>query len=217
LLGDYADYYAINGHGPKDPRVIQSLQDEVNDVNLGLDQLDKLFPKAKKYYIQGNHEFRLERYIQNRCPEIFGFVDSQDLFKIRQRPNWTWVPYGPNQKTRILGSHLWARHEPLASSAKATASKALCSIVYGHLHRIEQSHITGMEGKEHVAFSCGWLGQKKADEIFGYVKSHHQWQLGFGLVYVDPKTKNFYHQIIHILDNYTCVVNGKLYKYEKAK
>jgi len=215
LLGDYADMYDINGHGPKDPRIAQTLQDEVNDVNSGLDELDKLFPYAKKYYIQGNHEFRLERYIQNRCPEIFGFVSCQDLFKIRERKNWTWVPYGPSQKTRILGSKLWAKHEPLASSAKATASKALCSLVYGHIHRIEQSHITGMEGEEHVCFSVGWLGQKKADEVFGYVKSHHQWQLGFGLVWVDPKTKNFYHQIVHILDNYTCVVNGKLYSYEK--
>ena len=27
LLGDYADMYDINGHGPKDPRIAQTLQD----------------------------------------------------------------------------------------------------------------------------------------------------------------------------------------------
>lgn len=217
IMGDYADTYNLSGHGPKDPRIIETLKDEVDDVNAGLDELDKLFPYAKKYYISGNHEFRMARYIQNRCPEIFGFVDCVELFKINQRKNWTWINYGPTQKTRVLESKLFIRHEPIGSSAKATASKALCSIAWGHTHKIEESHITGLNGEEHVAFSCGWLGQKKADEIFGYCKSHQQWQLGFGLVYVDPVTKNFYHQIIHILDNYTCVAGGRIFKYEKNK
>ena len=29
---------------------------------------------------------------------------------------------------------------------------------------------------------------------------------------MDEKTKYFYHEKIHILDNYTCVVNGKIFK-----
>jgi hypothetical protein len=85
-------------------------------------------------------------------------------------------------------------------------------VVYGHIHRIEESHIVGLDGTNHVAFSVGWLGDKRKDKIFNYVKGHWQWQLGFGLVWVDPATNYFYHQKIHILDNYTCVVNGKKYK-----
>jgi hypothetical protein len=72
-----------------------------------------------------------------------------------------------------------------------------------------------MDGTNHVAFSVGWLGDKNQDLIFNYVKNHHQWQLGFGLVYVNEKTRYFYHQKIHILEQgnkYSCVVNGKLYE-----
>jgi hypothetical protein len=69
-----------------------------------------------------------------------------------------------------------------------------------------------MDGTQHVAFSVGWLGDKSLDKIFGYVKTHHDWQLGFGLVTVDMVSGYFYHDIVPILDNYTCVVNGKIYR-----
>ena len=156
-----------------------------------------------------------ERYLLNKCPELFGITEFKRLIKIDQRKNWHFIPYGPNQQYQVLGSYLKARHEPLASSAKATSAKALCSLVYGHVHRIEESHIVGLDSTNHVSFSVGWLGDKRNDKIFGYVKNHHQWQLGFGLVYVDPKTRMFYHQKIHILENdgkYSCVVNGKYYE-----
>jgi hypothetical protein len=208
ILGDYADIYNLTGHG-KDAGVVNSLVNEIDDVNEGLDELDFLFPKSKKVYLQGNHEYRFERYINSKCPELFGITQFDHLIKIPQRTNWKYINYGPNQSYKVLDSKLTARHEPLASSAKATASKALCSLVYGHIHRIEESHLVGLDGTNHVCFSVGWLGDKRNDKIFGYVKSHHQWQLGFGLAYVDEKTGYFYHQKIHILDDYTCVVNGK--------
>lgn len=211
ILGDYGDIYNLTGHG-KDASVVTGLVDEIADINSGLDEMDELFPIVKKVYIQGNHEFRFERYINNKCPELFGVTQFDFLIKIPERKNWSYINYGPNQEYAVMGSKLTARHEPLASSAKATASRALCSLVYGHIHRIEESHLVGLDGTNHVCFSVGWLGDKRMDKIFGYVKGHHQWQLGFGLAYVDEKTGYFYHQKIHILDNYTCVVNGKIFK-----
>lgn len=212
ILGDYGDIFFLNGHGSKDPYSRSLLTDEIEIINKKLDEIDRLFPKAKKVYLQGNHEYRFERYLLKNCPELFGITEFRFLIKMNQRFNWKYVNYGPNQKHKVLGSHLNARHEPLGKSASATSSKAMCSIVFGHTHRIEESHSVGFDGTNHVSFSVGWLGDKSLDKIFGYVKTHHQWQLGFGLVWVDPKTKYFYHQKVHILDNYTCVVNGKLYR-----
>lgn len=212
ILGDYADIYSLNSHGGKNPVLPTTLVEEIEDVNKGLDELDMLFPRAKKIFIQGNHEYRFERYILDKCPELFGVTEFSNLINIQKRYNWKFIHYGPNQMYDVGGSYLKARHEPLASSAKATASKALCSLVYGHIHRIEESHLVGLDGTNHVCFSVGWLGDKSLDKIYGYVKGHHQWQMGFGLVYVDPATRYFYHQKIHIMDNYTCLINGKLYK-----
>lgn len=213
ILGDYADFYGVNSHG-RHPSLMHTLLEEVERVIMRLDELDKLFPDSKKIFLEGNHEYRLERYIQNMAPGLFGVTDTQSILKIDNRPNWQFVPYGPRQMHSVLGSHLRARHEPAGSSAKATASKALCSLVYGHIHRLEESHAVGLDGTNHVAFSVGWLGDKNLDKVFGYVKNHHQWQLGFGIVRVDTDTRIFYHQKIHILNigrKYSCVVDGKYY------
>ena len=212
ILGDLADFYFASGHGPKHPKLLNSTVEEVDSVNAFLDLLQSSFPSAKKKYIEGNHENRLTRFCQNKCPELFGYIDAQTLFKIQNRPGWQWVTYCPNQRTQVLNSKLFARHEPFGSSAKATASRALCSLVYGHIHRIESSFVVGLDGKEHIAFSVGWLGDKRKDQIFGYVKGHAQWQLGFGLVFVDTKTGMFYPQAVHIIEKagrVSCVVNGK--------
>lgn len=210
LYGDYADFYAIHQHGNKHPRLPSLLEKEIESVNDGLDELELLFPDASKTYIEGNHEFRLERFLVNQAPALYGIINCKTLFNIKER-GWKWVPYGPDQKVRVLNSHLYARHEALGTSTKVTAAKGMCSICYGHIHRIEEGHMVGLDGKEHVVFSCGWLGNKKL-KVYNYVKTHHQWQLGFALVYVDPKTKNFYHQIVHIKEDYTCMVNGKRFK-----
>lgn len=212
VLGDYADFYCISSH-PRSPAVKRRLLlEEVTEVNRHLDQLDNLFPKARKVFIEGNHEHRLERYLEQKAPELLGVTSTEHIFDLNRRKNWRFVPYGPNQLHKILGSYLHAKHEPSGNSAQVAARKALCSLVYGHIHRIEESHVVGLLGTNHVCFSVGWLGDKSQDKVYGYVKGHHQWQLGFGIAYVDPKTGYFYHEKIHILDNYTCVVNGKIFR-----
>lgn len=214
ILGDYADFYAVSSHS-KDPRVANLLLDEISMVNQRLDELDKFFPEANKVYLEGNHEFRLERYLIDRAPALFGVTETRFLFDFDKRPNWRFIPYTPNQKHSVLESYLYAKHTPLSNSAKATVTKALCSLVYGHIHSMEENHIVGMNGDNHVAFSVGWLGDKSKDLVFNYVKNHHQWQLGFGLVYVDQKTRCFYHQKIHMIEHknkISCVVNGVKYE-----
>ncbi len=214
VLGDLADFYFASGHGPKDPKLLNTTIEEVEAVNAFLDQLDKEFPQAKKKYLEGNHEYRLTRFIQNRCPELFGFTDCQTLFKLQSRPGWQWISYGPTQRTSVLGSKLYARHEPFGTSAKQTASRALCSLVYGHIHRIESSYVVGLDKKSHIAFSVGWLGNAKFDKIFGYVKATPQWQLGFGLVHADVSTGIFYPNAVQIIEHgakVSCVVGGKRY------
>lgn len=215
FLGDLADFYYISGHGPRHPSMIGHLKTEVDACNAFFDLIDKKYPRAKKTFIEGNHEFRLERYIQNKAPELFGLVDLETLFKMRARPGWRMIGYGPRQRVRVMGSSLWAKHEPSSNSAQASARKSMRNLVYGHIHRIEESHAAALDDDNYVNFSVGWLGDKRKDQVFGYVKNNHAWQLGFGLVYVDPKTKIFYHQKIHILEiggKLSCMVNGKRFE-----
>lgn len=211
ILGDYADFYNVSSH-QKDPRILQHLIGEVEDVKAGLDEIDKILPRAKKVYIEGNHENRLERFLVSNAPALFGITSTMHLLDLNRRFNWTFIPYGPKQNYKVLKSKLSAKHTPIANNAQLTARKAMCSVAYGHIHRIEQAYAVGMDGTQHVAFSCGWLGDVSQDIVYGYVKNHHEWQLGFALVWVDEDSGYFYHQIVQIMDDYTCVVNGKRYQ-----
>lgn len=210
ILGDYADFYAVSRY-KKNPRIPSMLETEIESVNEGLDEIDEAFPDAKKVFIEGNHELRLETYLIESAPALFGITCCELLFKLDKRPKWSWIPWTPSQQYKVMGTDLYARHRPHASTAKGTASKALVNIVYGDIHRAEEAHTVGLDGKDYVAWCPGWLGDKRKEEIFGYVNGHHQWQTGFGLVASDGK--NFYHQSINIKEDNTCVVNGKKYKY----
>lgn len=210
ILGDYADWYAVNAHG-KHPAFTHVLVEEINQVRKELERLTKMFPKVKKVFVAGNHEHRLERYIYNNAPELFGLIDTPTVLSL-DKLGWEYIPYGSNQKYSVMGSKLYARHEPLGGgvhAASGTVDKAGCSMVFGHIHRIQQYRKVFITGEDHMAACVGWLGDKN-HPVMGYLKTHAQWQLGFGLVNV-VDNGNFFLDTKHIID-YTTFHNGKLYK-----
>jgi len=71
ILGDYADFYAVSSHG-KDPSVAALLIDEIADVLKLLNEIDVNFKGVKKYDIQCNHEWRLERDLNDQAAAIVG-------------------------------------------------------------------------------------------------------------------------------------------------
>lgn len=212
ILGDYADFYSINAHG-KAPHINIKLKDEIYEVHQRLKELSDLFPKAKKVFIEGNHEFRLARYIANKCPDLFDLLTIPELFKLGEY-GFDFVPYGPNQQVRVLNSHLFARHEPISGGvhvAHGSVVKAGKSVIFGHTHRIQESQVVSIDGDNYRGISSGWLGDKNhEDGVFNYVKNHHQWAQGFSIVTVLPDG-TWFNQLVHIIDN-KCVVDGFLYE-----
>lgn len=210
ILGDYADFYNVSSHG-KSPGILETLQDEISACLFRLGQLADMYPKAKKVFIQGNHEYRLERFINNHAKELFGIITTEDILELSSF-GFEYVPYGPNQLYPVLGSRLHARHEPLSGGihvAHGTVTKALKSVIFGHTHRIQESQIVAIDGENYRGISAGWLGNKYHD-VFNYVKHHHQWALGFSIV-TALNNGLWFNDLIHIID-YKCVTNGFLYE-----
>lgn len=210
LLGDYADFISVSSHDKGDPRLPQLLTAEIESVNQGLDEFDRLFPKAKKVFLEGNHEFRLEKYIYKNAPALFGLTEIEALFQIAQRPLWSYRSYGRNQAYRVLGTELHARHTPLASSVDSSLKRAMTSHCFGHIHRIVESRCVGLDGRTHVAFAPGWLGDPRS-KAFDYLSLPANWQWGFALV-SSSSTKEFHHEIIHIRKDFSCLAHGKRFK-----
>jgi UDP-2,3-diacylglucosamine pyrophosphatase LpxH len=213
ILGDFLDFYFANMHGPKHPLTICMAKEEIELGNAVLDEIDALFPNIKKTYIEGNHEYRLERFLIARASELFGITDWVRLLNLDKRPNWHVVPYGVHQRTRVLNTDLWARHEPKSmSSAKANLNKALTSYVHGHTHRAETYKRNTDDGRLLISACPGWLGDIKYDKIFGFVKHLPDWTLGFGVCHGHAGSRRFHYSQYSMHTDGSIFYNGKTFK-----
>lgn len=209
ILGDFADFHSVSRH-LKDPRLPHLLQTEIDSANEGLDHVDKISGSAKKVFLEGNHEARLEKLIFEKCPQLFGITQVSHLFRLEQR-GWGFHSFGNQQAYKVLGLDLIARHRPLASNPRQSLLKAGASLVYGDIHKIEEVHAVALDKRRLVGFSPGWLGERRST-AFDYMQNEPQWQLGFAIVSREPSSKIFHHEIVHIKDNYSCIAAGKRFK-----
>lgn len=210
ILGDFGDFHAVSSHGATAGLKIE-LNEEIEYVKNKLADLRFRFPNAKIVFLEGNHEYRLARYILGNAPALEGAMTTESVLSLKEL-DIAFIPYGPDQKYQVLGSKLYARHEPLGGGqnmAKTTIDKGLCSMVFGHHHTIQEHRKVSFSGKDYRAFTPGWLGDASSN-AFSYRKMHAQWQHGFALVNTD-ENGNFFHQIIHIMDGKT-MFNGRTYE-----
>lgn len=204
--GDFADFYSVSSHS-KDAGRLDKFEDEIKSVNECLSQLDSL--KAKeKHFIAGNHEDRLQRYLNDKAPELNGLVSVPLLFNLKKR-GWKYTPYKESASVGKLN----ATHD-VGSAGKSAIFQALSTfqhnIIQGHTHRISFFVEGNAKGTAHVGASFGWLGDKNKVDYMHRVKVNRDWAHGFGVAHMEPNG-NVHIQPIVIVD-YKCVVNGKLFK-----
>lgn len=178
IIGDFADFWAVSSH-TKDPARKASLRAEVRAVNRELDRLGR-----NVVFLGGNHEYRLERYLAERAPELFGLIDCPSLFRIRER-GWKWVPYHQHyQLGKVLFTH------DLGFSGKNASSQTLDAagtcVVFGHTHRGGLAYGGTVRGEHRVAMNVGWLGDFSKIDYMHRAKTRH-WQHGFGWITMNQK------------------------------
>ena len=212
ILGDFGDFYWLSMHArlPEHFDIECTLSDEIFSIKMRLKELRDLFPNAKITYLMGNHEFRLDRYIVNKCAEMFEFLKMSELLLLKEygvKP----IPYGKSQKYKVLGSNLMARHEPISMGeycSGGTANKAKTSIVFGHTHRVQTFTTCDMWENEINCYSLGWLGNRNSPAV-QFIRGMETWAHAFG--YAQVYKKDHFLDVIRI-KNYKAICNGKVYK-----
>lgn len=207
VLGDLADCYSVSSHS-KDPNRAFNLPQEIRAVLQALDDLDAL-NAGRKIFIAGNHEDRLRRYLCDKAPELFGVVSIPQLFDLKRR-GWLYVEY--RDHTKIGKLHL--THD-IGKAGRYAAFNALDayqhSVLVGHSHRLTYIVEGNALGEQKLSASFGWLGDARSVDYMARVNVLKNWPLGFGIGYLDSKTGYAYLVPIPIV-NYTCVVEGELYR-----
>lgn len=212
LVGDFGDCYGVSDYdkNPDLGDLAELYLQEMLQVNEKLDELSDLFPKAEKNYCEGNHEFRLNKFIYKNAPALRKSLSYQSQIRMDQRKDWNWHPFTPKQASEVKGANgLYVRHCPFSSgSLQANAIKAGDSFIFGHTHHLAyDSFTTKLSGRKIYAINAGWLGDENAP-VFDYVKSRPDWGKGFVLVHSIEGEWDF--DLVQIGEKYTRF-NGKIY------
>jgi hypothetical protein len=216
LLGDFADFYEVSDHD-KDPTRRDLFEDEVEAVNVRLRQIERASSDSRLVYCLGNHENRLQRFLTRKAPELFSFVNIEQLLGLTANDNnrpWKVVPYGTHHKV----GRLYITHDVGYCGANAhrqSRQQYEGNVVIGHNHRLAVEYQGNVKGRAHLGASLGWLGDKGAIDYMHRAKSA-AWMLGFGVAYVEHATGNVHVTPIPIID-YRCVVAGKLFDNSRKK
>lgn len=201
IIGDFADFYAVSSF-PKDPARKANLVYEVACVNRELCKVQDLMD-SKVIFVAGNHEARLQSYVTQKAPELFGLVNIPKLFKLKER-GWDYVPYRSHTHVgKLAFSH------DVGYSGKSAAQQSLAAfqgnLVFGHTHRGEVVYGGTVKGEHRVCMNVGWAGD--LDQIdYMHKSATKDWQHGFGWADMDVKG-NAWLSFVPILGG-TCCVAG---------
>lgn len=211
INGDLLDMYGVNSHGPKNPIVLTTVEDELNAGREFINNLVKRFPDLEIIYLMGNHEFRLNRFILQHSKPLHGLLTIEKYLRLDEL-GIEWHPY--NHKYQLEKSSCFIQHSPPSYGVSGTMTSLLKKLdqthIYGCTHREQKSCLTGGSGHVYACYFNGWLGSstetEEHKEVFSYAKGHENWQNCFTIVTVVDGVDHFINQ--YSIRDYSVCVDG---------
>ncbi|HBT77054.1 MAG TPA: hypothetical protein DEB39_09040 [Planctomycetaceae bacterium] len=182
VLGDAIDMWTLSRFD-KDPARRLNLQEELDAVRDWLRELRDAAPHSQIIYSEGNHEYRLRKYLMSEAKALAGLralsLDQLlDFQKLRIRFQTQDRPY------RI--GHLLFTHGQFVSrwsgmSAKRHFEQFGCCVIHGHTHRLGAFYHTDINDC-YGAWEVGCLSTLNPDYV-----TAPDWQNGFAVVHHSSK------------------------------
>ena len=186
VLGDIVDWDSISKFALGKPGIlVRRIADQAKEAKETLSRhvslLERNNPHIRLYFCIGNHEFRLEDYI-DRNPALSGLLSIQELLGLNQL-GFTCVGMGDMLKIGSVSFCHGIKHGVNHARGTATQSRTPF-IIYGHVHSIESSATQGFGGAKERAFSAGCLCNLKMSyqKKQGYANN---WEHGYIEVNID--------------------------------
>lgn len=214
-FGDFADLHNVSRH-IKDPTMRMPVAREIQLAGECRGRIDEACARAgvrEKTITLGNHEVRLSKFLAEKAAELEGLIPSiAELLGFPQN-GWHVVDYGEvHQIGNAFITHDLDRAGKYAHETSRVEMGGATLI--GHTHRMALSCGGTYASGRHFAGMFGWLGDQQYAKYFKK-PLRTQWQLGFGVGWLDPTTGYITNQPVPIIDG-RCVVAGKVFG-ERAK
>lgn len=182
MAGDIMDFYGLSTF-VKDPRQ-RSLQYEIDAGYEFISYLRSRLPRATIYYLPGNHEYRYERYLRIKAPELLGVTDFRldDLlhfadFDVHYLRHSQLIRAG-----RLFighGDEFNVRSNPV-SPARTFGLKGKVNFIGGHFHVRSEASWRRADDTEESCWSLGCLCGLSPE-----YRPYNEWTHGFAHVRID--------------------------------
>ncbi len=178
LNGDIMDMFGITPffRPPSDDRFV----DEVECGKQFLTWMRSQLPHARFVYREGNHEFRLKRFIAEKAPELYDLpcLSLGSLLEF-DKHGIEWI----DEKRKVLlgklitlHGHEFRKGEGI-NPARLAFLRATASVLVGHHHRTSEHHQRALDERHHAVWSVGC-----ACYIHPDYDPYNQWNHGYAMV-----------------------------------
>lgn len=204
MNGDMLDCVQLSRFS-KDPQDPESFKAHIVDLCIIIRKMQKY---SNVIYIEGNHEARVGKYINDHAPALFGLVSIEGLLKRHLTKKVEYVRTTPGESMRTWYDELLIGHFGKASkntcyTVKLLVEKYMTNVVQAHTHRLGEYAIRGYNG-----ILRGWENGCLCDLDPSYIAKPN-WQQGF-LVYTGNKER-WNTEIVHI-ENGETMFRGRVFR-----
>lgn len=166
--------------------------------------------KANIHSSLGNHDIRIFKYIDKKAPDYNDRITPNTLWGLDDL-GITWREYALPPIERFAGIYVHHGATTLTTgmAVRSDIETYNISLIRGHDHRGGVVYKTfPIPGTELVGMGTGHMCDPSGYGLKYTINP--SWELGFGIGHVHDN--NAHLQFIHITKDYTCVVDGKLFK-----
>lgn len=203
--GDNNDFYQISPFD-KNPQRIPNMQADIDDTKYMYDRHSKMFPDVKKELLEGNHCYRLQRFLWSSAAALSSLssLTIPELFKLKDFG----IDYIPYEQGLMINGIFLAIHGDIASIHSGYTAKRMfekhggCGIC-GHCHRGGSFY-----KRDRFGIWGWWEGFCLCHLNPDWIKNPN-WVQGFSLIHF--KGDRFWVEQIPII-NHKFMYGGKLYE-----
>lgn len=206
LGGDVVDLDLISNKAKRREIEGKRLLKDLKYARQRLVELREINPDAEIYLIEGNHDERMERYIDDH-PEVEGILEVPTMLELDAQ-EIHWIPSWRKGELLTIGkAHFIHGQYENTYHTKTTVDNYGVNMFYGHIHDVQSySKILHGDDSTIMAQSCGCLCRYNMPYLKGRPT---KWQQAFLDLWVRPDGF-FNHQVVSIF-NHRFVVNGVEY------
>lgn len=199
LNGDVLDFFMLSFH-EKNPKNRPSVKNELEMAHQFFAYLRQEFPKVTIYFKPGNHEYRLERYLYLKAPELLD-CDEFKLEVLLKLAEFR-IIYIPKRTKVYFGDLLVEHGDRIKGSGGVNPARTLFTrykrhAICGHFHRKSEHMEKIYDGKIIMTYSVACLCELEPE--YFEVNNHSH-----GMAIVEMDGDNF------TVNNYS-IQNGKVF------